>query len=1016
MKSKQIFTLTHPAGSERKYKGLNNSAGVHVCSGDVGYISGGATSLMAIVLEGSTDSENWQVLNIVDAQNIFLCSIAVLGATSAEHAINAALSTFNGDLGGVGTCSPYEVIEAPAFVLERLLSNESRARFKSRITEKELFKIHQQVTAKPAVWTGETSLSSHSDVTGLMSDMVRYDPLRLMQDSAPASVIAPLVMEGAETAEYDSIVSQVKRLDGLSKRIIAAMGAAADKVKPVNFTQTEPFKKHGVVNVAQIFELSDGQSITIVFHNPDATPAKLNPADLVTSWKFMLNKRDVTAVLQPKSGNDVNIPTLAKRMLKIAEANSARFLRTQERKIKAENALAELGVMEVEKQQAIADLDKEIESLQAELDKTPATDAANPEHGTIDGQPQTEDDKIIQERGLVKDENGYVYPKAGPAKMRSTCQRWLANTGLKGYVPKVIAGGYVLAYLDDPYFQQNGLITIGHPQYSHMVLKAIPKLLFDMHNRLFCVVENATSMGGARFETVEMISRATVSAMVDGKEVYFFGSAMDAYRAAREALEQFSLERFNDSAMAKMPAADYSTSVLMAEGNLKQPADLVQEKADNAEADKKAKVKADIDALRNESGKLNPWSDNPVERVQAQSEWNFDEKLQNQEQYLRWLKTNANQPAEGAEFDAEVEKRRTQIIKDTAGDSASPDYLKANGLYHKALKAQLESEAVQQDESAFKVATEKLAKVEAILKANGLTVEETPKASFESRYKIKSTNPRARKAAGSVKIKKLNDGDAYDVTLALDSIGSGYASTMVGVKSWLAHRLQTFGAAVGGTGGGWEAAAARLELVEGDDLLGLSNTAPDVVQGEATLSDSQEQSRARRAALRSEVREAQALLEQFTDEQLTALSNPMYAGMPIADIRKDLLYMIKGTPEMRKKAINKMNDLLQWLEDQKAAPAQVEPETVPEPLEPAPEPVEPEQEAGAENVAENEDELWLDKVIAGEPDLAALDMDEFTAVAEKYADDPTTPIYAKLEQALNLIMAAKMEKAKSVQG
>lgn len=1014
MKSKQIFTLTHPTGSERKYKGVNNNSGSHICAGDVGYISGGAASMMAIALEGSTDQEQWQILNIVDSQNIYLCSIAVLGATSPEHAIFVGLSTFNGDLGGVGACQAYDVLEAPAFVLDRLLSNESRARFKSRITDKELYRLHQQLTAHPVVWKGETTLSSHSDVTGLVSDMVRYDPLRLMQEPAPPSVVKSIVMADSEVEQYDSIVSQVARMDALSNRIISAMGSAADKIKPVNVTKTEPFKKHGVVNIAQIFELSDGQSITIVYHNPDATPAKLNPSDLLTSWKFMLNKRDVTAVLQPKSGKDVNIPALAKRMLKIAEANSARFLRNQERKIKAESALTELGLMESEKQQELLDLDQEIAALQLELDQSTAVAQANPEHGTIDGEQQTEADKIIQAHGLIKDENGHVYPKAGPAKMRSTCQRWLSHTGLKGYVPKVIDGGYVLAYLDDPYFQQNGLITIGHPQYSHMVLKATPKLLFDKHNRLFCVVENATSLGGARFETVEMNSRATVSAKVDGKEVFFFSSAMDAYRATRDSLAQFSTESFNDSAMAKMPTADYSTSVLMAEGNLKQPAELVENKVAQAEATRKQQVKADIDSLRDENGKLNPWSDNAVERVQAQSEWSFDEKLANQEQYLRWLKTNAKLPTEGAEFDAEVVKRRTQIIKDTAGNSSSPDYLKANGLYHTALKAQLESESVQQDESAYQVALEKLAKVESILKENGIAVEETPKATLETRYKIKSTNPRARKPAGSVKIKKLGDGDAYDVTLSLDSIGSGYASTLNGVKSWLAHRLQTFGNAVKGVGDSWEVAKARLELIEGDDLLGLNDTAPEVVQGEPAFTDSKEHYRARRAAIVSQAREARALMASFTDEQFMAASNALFAGLPIEDIRSKLEFQIGGTPELRQKAIDKLNMLLEWQEEQQAIKEQ---QTIEDPLpaDGAEDPL-PAENIGAEPVADNKDELWLDQLISGEADLAGLDMDEFSAVAEKYAEDTTSPIYAKLEQALNLIMTAKMEKAKSVKG
>ncbi|QOJ22956.1 MAG: hypothetical protein HRU78_04260 [Gammaproteobacteria bacterium] len=37
--------------------------------------------------------------------------------------------------------------------------------------------------------------------------------------------------------------------------------------------------------------MSDGQTVSIFFHNPDTTPNKLTPADELISWKWLLNKR-----------------------------------------------------------------------------------------------------------------------------------------------------------------------------------------------------------------------------------------------------------------------------------------------------------------------------------------------------------------------------------------------------------------------------------------------------------------------------------------------------------------------------------------------------------------------------------------------------------------------------------------------------------------------------------------------------------------------------------------------------
>lgn len=454
MKSKQIFTLTHSAGSERAFRTRSGEPGTQLCGCDVGYIQGSASAMKAIVLEGSTDSELWQLLNFVDQQNVYLATIAVLGATSPEHAIDSALRTFNQDFNGIAMCTPYDVIDAPAFVLERFLNNESRARFKSRVTEKELLKLHQKITMNPVVWTGDTSLSSHSDVGALVSDMVRYDPMRLMQESVTPAMVTSIITDGAETAQFDSIVSQVTRLDGLSSRILTALGKVADKVKPLNVTKTDPFKKHGVVNIAQIYEMADGQTITIVYHNPDSTPSRLDPKDLVTSWKFLLNKRDVTAALQPKSGKDVNVSQLATRMMKIVEANSARFIRGQERKAKAEKALVELGSIEVEKQQQISTIDTEIELLQAELDQDIASAINVPINVSTPIEPQV-DNSVAKVIDAVDDPDSPDYLKANEAlykELKEDLQNLVPDQENEAYQAKRDKMEHVTAVL-----KQNGI-------------------------------------------------------------------------------------------------------------------------------------------------------------------------------------------------------------------------------------------------------------------------------------------------------------------------------------------------------------------------------------------------------------------------------------------------------------------------------------------------------------------------------------------------------------------------------
>jgi hypothetical protein len=369
MKNTSIFSLIAAKGSQ--FTGTTSDGQNRVelaLLGDVGYVKGSASNMRAIVLPGHTDADDWHLVNITDRHYLYLGTIAVLGATGEEHASDTALRSFNWAFGNIGQV--YDVIPAPAYVLSRLLDHEGRAQYKGRVTHDELRKIHQQVTLTPVVWKGDdsTELASHSDYPSLSRDMCRADGVRALYDTATVDGICQVLFEGAETDQYDAIISQVSRMDGLSNRILVAMNQAADKVKPVKVTKTDPFKKNGVVNIAQIFELDDGQTVTIVYHNPDSTPTKLDPKDTVTSWKFLLNKRDVSAVLQPKSGKDVQIPVLAKRMMMVVEANSARFKRNQERQLKAENTLVELQKIEQEKQAELLQLDQEIEELQKQLD------------------------------------------------------------------------------------------------------------------------------------------------------------------------------------------------------------------------------------------------------------------------------------------------------------------------------------------------------------------------------------------------------------------------------------------------------------------------------------------------------------------------------------------------------------------------------------------------------------------------------------------------------------------------
>ncbi len=154
---------------------------------------------------------------------------------------------------------------------------------------------------------------------------------------------------------FDALVSPYARLERKMELLRGIMERAGDKVKPVAMQITEPFKQRGVAHVAVIFELSDGQTVSIYFHNPDGSPGKMAPTDEVISWKWLLNKKDITIVVAPERGSDLNVREVARRIMTLAEKNSPAFQRVNSKR--------------AERMQAIQGLKDEIAGLEVELTK-----------------------------------------------------------------------------------------------------------------------------------------------------------------------------------------------------------------------------------------------------------------------------------------------------------------------------------------------------------------------------------------------------------------------------------------------------------------------------------------------------------------------------------------------------------------------------------------------------------------------------------------------------------------------
>ena len=147
-------------------------------------------------------------------------------------------------------------------------------------------------------------------------------------------------------------------------------------------------KKSGMfATVAVQVPLSDGQTVSIIFHSPSGDDRKIMPDDTIVAFIWRLNKRDITHAVSPERGRDVSLEQVCQRAMQIAAKNSDAFQKAQE-SVKAE-------------QTELAELTTQIETMQTtNTDKIEELTDLQQAESTIDikiGELRTEIDLLEQE-------------------------------------------------------------------------------------------------------------------------------------------------------------------------------------------------------------------------------------------------------------------------------------------------------------------------------------------------------------------------------------------------------------------------------------------------------------------------------------------------------------------------------------------------------------------------------------------------------------------------------------------
>ncbi|HHY0551929.1 TPA: hypothetical protein ACVU5P_004248 [Vibrio parahaemolyticus] len=173
----------------------------------------------------------------------------------------------------------------------------------------------------------------------------------------------------------EAIKTTTSRIDMTMKAFARAFNqqAQGSGITATDVEIGKPRKSGAIAIVTARMALSDGQSISVVFHNPDETPDKINPGDTLTAFRFMLNGRDVTHVVAPNGGKDISLKQSTMALANVAERNTAKFQEAQARnaelkaQIDADESAAELL------EEEIAQLAGSIEAANEKLSSTQDT-------------------------------------------------------------------------------------------------------------------------------------------------------------------------------------------------------------------------------------------------------------------------------------------------------------------------------------------------------------------------------------------------------------------------------------------------------------------------------------------------------------------------------------------------------------------------------------------------------------------------------------------------------------------
>lgn len=310
------------------------------------------------------------------------------------------------------------------------------------LTSDQLFNegFHPMNTTDPTWDSGAHVARAWYDVERLASGMdvhELHEPL----------TVCDAIAGGQLLPRFDALVVTMGKAQAKLAAMQSVLARQGSTLSVVGMQITDPFRQAGTTNIVAIYELSDGQTVSIYLHNPDTTPNKLAPTDAMVAWKWLLNRRDVTAVVSPEKGQELSPLTIGRRVMALAEKNSPAFVKAnanRAEKLKALDALvSEVAGLTTRKRLLEVELGTlDIELVDAVAQKQAARRAARKQAAAVvapvvDGTGEAEQAQDKQQSTVWWKDNEYM------RKVGYTSLYMIGKSKGKEYVAiKVDGGGY----------------------------------------------------------------------------------------------------------------------------------------------------------------------------------------------------------------------------------------------------------------------------------------------------------------------------------------------------------------------------------------------------------------------------------------------------------------------------------------------------------------------------------------------------------------------------------------------